>query len=126
MDMGESGNYEYKYFDDYFSESKRIALFIYHDKVLVGFVMINDYSCLNAPIDYAIAEFTIFPQYRKRHFATEAVQKIFEQYPGKWEIKYSNKNGAAEKLWKKATGKYGPAVSSYATVDSVLSFVVGQ
>lgn len=124
MDMDERGNYPYKYFDNYFEEAERTALFIYHDEILIGFAMINNYSCLGNCIDYAIAEFTIFPKYRKRGFGIETIQKIFEKYHGKWEIKYSNKNKSAEVLWLKATKKYKPVVSSYESTESVLSFIV--
>lgn len=125
MEMNESGNYEYKYFDHYFKESERIVLFIYNDECLVGFVMINNHSCLGDPIDHAIGEFTIFPRFRKNHFGLEAIQKIFEQYHGKWEIKYSRENKAAERLWIKAAEKYKPVVSPYADTENVLSFFVG-
>lgn len=122
--MDESGNYEYQYFDSYFEDCKRAAAFIYNDGVLIGFAMINDYSCLGNPIDHAIAEFTIFPHYRKRRLGTRSVQEIFKQYRGRWEIKYSNQNRAAEALWTGAAKKYDPLVSPYNRTESVLSFVV--
>ena len=124
MDMDELGNYPYKYFDHYFEEAERTALFICHDQMLVGFAMLNSYSCLGDRIDHAIAEFTIFPRYRKRRFGMDAVRKIFEKYHGRWEIKYSGKNKPAEAFWSKATEKYKPVVSSYESTGSVLSFVV--
>lgn len=124
MTMSESGNYKYRFFDDYFVESERIALFIYDDEILIGFIMINNYSCIGDSIDYAIAEFTIFPQYRKKHFGLRAIKKIFEQYHGKWEIKYSNQNKAAERFWIKATKRYTPSVSAHSDAESVLSFIV--
>ena len=124
MDMDKLGNYEYKYFDSYFDDSVRTAVFIYDDGALVGFAMINDYSCLGDRIDYAVAEFTIFPQYRKRRLGMKTIQEIFAQYHGRWEIKYSNMNKAAEALWTKAAKKYDPILSSYGRTESVLSFVV--
>ena len=39
--MDEAGNYHYGYFDAYFTEPQRKAMFIYFDKHLAGFVMIN-------------------------------------------------------------------------------------
>lgn len=122
--MDELGNYQYRYFDSYFEDSERSALFIYDDGALVGFAMINDYSCLGNHIDHAIAEFTIFPHYRKRHLGVKSVQKIFEQHHGRWEIKYSSKNKAAEALWMRVTKKYNPLISTYGRDESVLSFVV--
>ena len=99
-------------------------MFIYDDEVLIGFAMINNYSCLGHRIDHAIAEFTIFPSYRKKHLGMRSVRKIFERYPGRWEIKYGTMNKAAAALWTKAAEPYGPLVSPYGGAESVLSFVV--
>lgn len=38
-EMDEDGNYDYGYFDAYFTEPKRKALLIYNDQELVGFAM---------------------------------------------------------------------------------------
>ena len=64
-EFNESGNHHYGYFDAYFTEPKRKAQFIYFNKHLAGFVMINPYSYLDENLDYALAEFAIFPIYRK-------------------------------------------------------------
>ena len=124
MDMDALGNFQYKYFDSYFEDVKREAVFIYDDSALVGFAMINDYSCLGNHIDHAIAEFTIFPQHRRRNLGMKAIREIFARYPGRWEIKYSNKNKAAEVLWRKAAMKYNPILSLHDGTESVLSFIV--
>lgn len=100
-EMDEAGNYHYGYFDAYFTEPKRKARFIYFNKHLAGFVMINPYSYLDENPDYVLAEFTIFPVYRKKHIATEAAEMIFEQLTGFWEVKYNENNIAAKKLWNK-------------------------
>ena len=124
MDMDECGNYPYPYFEHYFVESERTALFLYDDETLIGFAMLNQYSCLGNIIDHAIAEFTIFPPYRKKHLGLEAVRKIFAQYPGRWEIKYSKENQAAESFWTKAVQPYHPMVAPWESTEIVLSFVV--
>lgn len=125
MEMDEAGNYPYKYFDAYFGEPGRKALFIYDGETLVGFVMINAYSCLGDPIDYAIGEFTIFPRFRRRHLGLEAIERVFERYPGRWEIKYCNENKAAQRLWNRAAQGYRPILSSIMDgAESVLSFTV--
>ena len=75
--MDQNGNYHYGYFDLYFKDEKRMAFFIYNDNTLVGFVFINPYSYINESPDYVMAEFTIFPAYRNKHFAKEAIQLIY-------------------------------------------------
>ena len=97
--MDESGNYHYGHFDDYFSDPKRVAYFIYNDDVLVGFAMLCPYSNIGRNPDYTMAEFTIFPSFRRNHFALDVAQMILARHSGKWEIKYNEKNSRAKKLW---------------------------
>ena len=79
-EMDDQGNYPYKYFNAYFEEPERKALLIYNDQLLVGFAMINPYSYINESPDYVLAEFTIFPMYRKEHIGGDAANKILETY----------------------------------------------
>lgn len=123
-EMDEAGNYHYGYFDAYFTEPKRKARFIYFNKHLAGFVMINPYSYLDENPDYVLAEFTIFPVYRKKHIATEAAEMIFEQLKGFWEVKYNENNIAAKKLWNKVCEKYAPRKIHISDAETVLSFSV--
>lgn len=84
--MDEQGTYHYEYFDAYFTEAERKAFFIYDDEIIVGFVMLNPYSAIEHHPDYTIAEFTIFPSYRRNHCAINAVNLILSSYHGNWEI----------------------------------------
>jgi predicted acetyltransferase len=54
---------------------------------MVGFAMICPYSNIGQNPDFTMAEFTIFPSFRKKHLALESVKKILERHPGKWEIR---------------------------------------
>ncbi len=121
-DMDEKGNYQYRYFDAYFTEPERKALLIYHDKTFVGFAMVNPYSFINENPDYVLAEFTIFPRYRKNHIASKAAEAIFHQYRGSWELKYNENNIAAKGLWKKSTASYNPKANHHSHDETVLSF----
>ena len=121
-EIDDTGNYYYGYFDAYFTEPERKALLIYKDQVLVGFAMINPYSYINEKPDHVLAEFTIFPMYRKRHIATEAAETIFNRFSGRWEVKYNEKDTAAKGLWNKVTEKYSPQMIPFGDVETVLSF----
>ena len=77
-EMDENGNYQYRYFDDYFTETERKAYFILNDRTFVGFAMLNPYSYINHRPDLVISEFCIFPSYRKKHLASEAAQMILD------------------------------------------------
>lgn len=121
MDM--LGNLNYGYFDAYFTDPMRKAFFLRDDEgKLVGFAMIHPYSNLEEKSDYVLAEFTIFPMYRRKHLAKEAAGMIFEQFKGCWEVKYNKRNIAAKILWNKVTEKYCPRVILLNETEAVLSF----
>ncbi len=123
-EMDEAGNYHYGYFDSYFTDTQRKAQFIYFNKQLAGFVMINPYSYLDEKPDYVMAEFTVFPVYRRKHIAKQAVEIIFSQHKGSWEVKYNEANISAMKLWNKVCEKYSPRKIHLNELETVLSFFV--
>ena len=120
--MDEKGNYHYGYFDAYFTDPSRKALLIHDDRTLVGFAMVNPYSYIDARPDHVLAEFTIFPQYRRRHLAKEAATQILAAYPGRWEIKYNENNLAAKALWHSVAAPYHPVAHRYSENETVLAF----
>ncbi len=121
--MDEHGNYSYGHFEEYFSDPKRVVYFIYNDGALIGFAMLCPYSNIGQDPDCTMAEFTIFPAYRKKHFALGAAKMILAKHPGKWEIKYNEKNSAAKKLWNKVGAPYAPEVFHLNEEETVLAFV---
>ncbi len=120
--MDENGNYHYGHFDDYFSDPKRVAYFIYNDDTLIGFAMLCPYSNISQNPDYTMAEFTIFPSYRRKHFALDTAKMILEKHPGKWEIKYNEKNDGAKRLWNAVTAPYEPELHHLNEEETVLVF----
>ena len=85
--LDENGNIDYGYFDEYFVDPKRKAYFIYNEETLIGFIMVCPYSNLDKPVDYVMAEFTVFPHFRNQGFGLESANKIINDLKGKWEIK---------------------------------------
>ena len=121
-EMDEKGVLHYGYFDQYFVDAKRKAYFIYNDETLVGFVMINPYSVLGGNPDYTMAEFTIFPAFRRNGFGFEAATLFLSTFKGKWEIKFNEKNIGAKKFWTKITEKYNPKIHHLNEMETVLEF----
>lgn len=89
----------------------------------MGFAMLCPYSNINQEPDYAMAEFTIFPSFRRKHFAFDAAKMILIKHPGKWEIKYNEKNDGAKKLWNTVAAPYNPEVHHLNEEETVLSFL---
>lgn len=68
--------------------------------------MIHPYSETADEIDYAMAEFGVFPGFRRQHLAGRAVGAIWDMLPGRWQIKYSRRNTAAAKFWPAVSKPY--------------------
>ncbi|MBQ6346309.1 MAG: GNAT family N-acetyltransferase [Clostridia bacterium] len=122
--LDERGNLHYGHFDEYFTDPARTALLIYDGDALAGFAMLNPCSYFGGTVDHVMAEFTVFPMYRRRHLATGAVEAIFACCPGRWEIKFNEKNAAAKSLWTKVTARYAPTVRRLSDEETVLCFDV--
>lgn len=123
-EMDAQGNYHYGYFDAYFREPERKALFLFWEGHLAGFAMLNPYSYIGKSPDHVLAEFTVFPRYRRKHIASEAADLIFRQNKGSWEVKYNEANAPAKALWTKVTAKYCPQRIPLNPYETVLSFCV--
>jgi predicted acetyltransferase len=105
--INEKGVFEYKWFDNYFTDNDRLAYFIKQDNNILGFFMIN--SNLKVKHDcpaQTIAEFLILPQYRKKHIGKIAAYKIFDTFIGEWEVEPMNNNVGAYEFWKKIISEY--------------------
>ncbi len=120
----ENGDYHYGWFDAYFTDPERKAFFLFADDAMIGFAFINPYSYIGHAPDHVMAEFTVFPAYRRRHYALEAARVILSSYPGHWEIKYNEKNTGAKKLWTAVTEPYSPKVYHLNDAETVFEFTV--
>ena len=120
--MDKDGNYHYGTFEAYFTDPKRIAYLLYEDTALIGFAMIHPYSLIGRSPDHTMAEFTIFPVYRKKHLAFAAAAALLKQHPGQWEIKYNEKNTAAKRLWNRIAAPFQPEVISFSDTETILFF----
>lgn len=93
---------DYPYFDDYWTDATRWPYFITLNNEIAGFALINQWSVLGLPTDFAIAEFFISPAYRRNKIGKSALQKLIQTHKGLWEISVSLSNSSARYFWKQA------------------------
>ena len=74
--LSENAKFQYKWFNNYFTDDDRNAYFIKSGKKYLGFVMINENLKFNSN-GKCIAEFLIMPQYRRNHIGKKVVMEIF-------------------------------------------------
>lgn len=106
-EMNQFAIFEYKYFDLYFYEKDRIPFFIkeVNTNKILGFAMVNKYLQIYQE-GHSIAEFMVIPKYRRQKIGKCAVFKIFEQYPGNWEVKPSLNSDKSFLFWKNVIDAY--------------------
>lgn len=106
-DVNDDGIFQYKYFDHYWTEPDRIPFLIYVENKIAGFVLINDHSHIfNDRATHVIAEFFVMRKYRRHGIGTNVAQRIFEMFPGKWEVPQTENNRIAQAFWRKVIHDY--------------------
>jgi len=105
-DVNNLGLYGYDYLDYYWTEEGRHAFFIKVDGKLAGFVMINTYLEVEAATDHTVAEFSVMHKYRGRGVGRYAAFRVFDMFPGKWQLKRHPKNLGSVHFWNKIVSEY--------------------
>jgi len=106
-DIDQDGLFEYKYLDSYWSQAERFPFLIYADDKIAGFVLVNSYTHLQERGKAkSIAEFFVLSKYRSQGIAKTAALRIFDAFPGKWEISPLKENVGAQRFWRRAIDEY--------------------
>jgi predicted acetyltransferase len=106
-DVNQDGLFEYEYLDLYWSEPDRLPFLIYVNAAIAGFVLVNSYTVLNREVEAkSIAEFFVMQKYRLQGVGKTVARRIFDMFPGKWEIREIQPNVPAQRFWRKVIGEY--------------------
>lgn len=109
-EVDENGLFAYpRRIDEYWQEPGRIPLLIRVDGRIAGFILLNQWSALDGPLDRAVAEFFVLRKYRRARIGTHAARHVFQSYPGRWEVPVADYNQEALSFWRVATSSLHPA-----------------
>ena len=97
--------YDYKWFNNYFTDDNRDAFFIKDNDNYIGFVMVNENLKFNKS-GKCIAEFLVIPRYRRCHIGKRVAYDIFNMYDGLWEVQPMENNPIAYAFWKNIINEY--------------------
>jgi predicted acetyltransferase len=86
--------------DSYWQELGRVPMLIRADGHIAGFVLLNQWSALDRPLDHAVAEFFVVRKYRLARVGTRAAHEMFRRYPGRWEVPVAGYNRTALLFWR--------------------------
>lgn len=106
-DINEYGYFGYSHIDDYWNKKGGYPFFIRVDGKLAGLVLVR--SCceyINLPGPHNIAEFFVMKKYRRKGVGKAAAVKVFDMFPGGWEVSQWSNNLPARKFWEKVVDEY--------------------
>lgn len=105
-EINENGEFNYNWFNNYFTDNDRCAFFIKNDDdKLLGFVMINSNMKIYEN-GYSMAEFLVLPNYRRNHIGKRVAFDIFNIFKGNWEVEPIGNSEEAYCFWKKTIEEY--------------------
>ena len=124
-EINDEGLFEYKYFDNYFTDNDREVFFIKEQDTdkLLGFVMINTYMKKRSN-GHSIAEFMVLPKYRNNKIGKKTAFTCFDMHKGNWEVSPSFGSREAYTFWKKVIEEY--TNNHYEYIDNLFIFNNGD
>ena len=97
--------FEYKWFNNYFTDNDRYAYFIKNGCSYAGMVMVNENLKFNKD-GKCIAEFLIMPRFRRNYLGKKVAYEIFDKFKGNWEVQPMKNNSVAYAFWKSIISEY--------------------
>jgi predicted acetyltransferase len=106
-DVGDDGRFGYSYLDSYWTDDRRTPLLVRVDGKLAGFVLLQRGSHLTGDPDIMhITEFFVMRKYRRRGIGEQVACRVFDRFPGRWEVSELARNLPAQAFWRTVIGRY--------------------
>jgi predicted acetyltransferase len=106
-DVSESGEFPYRWLDNYWTESERSPFLVYSDGHIAGFALVRTITMASRGTEAkSISEFFIMRKYRRTGLGRKAAFHVFDRFRGTWEVRQTQENLAAQAFWKVVIGEY--------------------
>lgn len=107
LKLGPDGRFGYRSLPLYWKESTRYPFLVMADSHLAGFVFVREGPGISDEADvWDMAEFFIVRGFRRQRVGTQAAQEIWKRFPGKWEVRVTDRNENARRFWDRAVGEF--------------------
>ena len=92
---------------EYWRDPRRHPYFVRVDGTLAGFVLVHRRGRLvDDPDVTRMSEFFVMRKYRRRGVGALVATRIFDRFPGRWEVWEIERNVAAQAFWRRVIGRY--------------------
>jgi len=101
----ENGMYEGCDIESYLKDNDRYAFLIKVKNELAGFVLIHK-NGTKPDTEWNMGEFFIVAKFQSKGIGKQVASKIFQQFPGKWEVTVIPENTPALAFWRSAVNEF--------------------
>jgi len=102
---GPESTKDYIYFDAYWEEAGRYPFFIYSENNCAGFVLVRTVNSIES-VFYQVSEFYIIPECRLSGLGRRAIEQVWHEFPGDWELDVVKNNHAARQFWSQCCEQF--------------------
>ena len=107
MDIDDDGLYgRAAWIETFWTDPRRRSFLARVDGVLAGFVLIRDGAHFAGEGTREISEFFVLRRFRRRGLGEEVARRVFDMFPGRWEITELASNTEAQQFWRRVIGRY--------------------
>jgi predicted acetyltransferase len=92
--------------EGFWKDPRMTSYLVRADGVLAGFVLSRDGACFAGDGTRDISEFFILRRHRRQGIGGEVARRMFDTFPGKWEVTQLTSNVEAQKFWRRVIGEY--------------------
>ena len=106
-DIGADGLYgDAQRIENFWTEPERRSYLVRVDGALAGFALVRRGTRFAGPAAHQISEFFILAKHRRRGIGAEVARRLFDRFPGRWEVAQMLSNGPAQAFWRVVIGRY--------------------
>jgi len=106
-ELDEHGRFPFPRLPDYWTDSARHPFLVRVDGKYAGFALVRRGSHFNGdPGVTDMAEFFVTRRYRRQGVGDEVARRIFDLFPGRWEVRVAYNNSPARAFWRRVVAAY--------------------
>ena len=105
--LGADGRFGYQHLPLYWADGKRYPFLIRADGRLAGFVFVRRGSDISSDPDvWDMTEFFIVRNFRRLGLGATVAFRIWEKFPGRWEVRVMDRHHHAKAFWAHAISRF--------------------
>lgn len=107
---------EDEYLPLYWSQAGRHPFTIERAGQTAGFVLVRQTEAQGQPVAQ-MSEFYVRPAHRREGVASDAIERLWREFPGRWELQVHMRNAAAMAFWPVVIARHAAAPPTRSELD---------